>query len=403
MAAVDTTLESRLDRVQRLAFIAGAAGLILCAVGAAVDRDQFFRSWLWAFLYWNGMAVGSLGIMLLNNVVGGRWGVVLRKLLEAGSRTLPLMLLLLIPVLLGMRTLYIWTWPEVRAHDPIVQLKTAYLNVPFFLIRILIYFAIWIGLASTLRRKSREQDLTGDERIRIRMRQISSPGLLVFVLSTTFFFVDVIMSLEPHWFSTIYGVMFLIGQILAALAFMIALVIVLSKFPPFSDILTIQHFHDLGNLMFAFTVLWAYLSFSQFLIIWAGNLPEEIPWYLRRFSGGWGYIAVAIATFHFGVPFALMLFRVVKRTPSLLQKVALWMIVARMLDVFWIVEPAFYQDGMPLHSQVFGVSWLDIAAPLGIGGIWLAAFLWNLKRYPLVPLKDPRLTEVPKRMVEALH
>jgi hypothetical protein len=350
-----------------------------------------------------GITIGCLGTLLLNYVVGGRWGVVIRRLNEAGARTLPLIAVLIIPILLGMKSLYMWTWPDVRAHDTNVQFKAAYLNVPFFLIRIVLYFAIWGFLTWLVIRRSIEQDRTGDPLLMLRLRQISAPGLVIYTLAATFAFFDLIMSLEPHWFSTIYGIMFLVGQILAALALMIAVLVMLSKQPPFSEILTVQHFHDLGNMMFAITILWTYLSFSQFLIIWAGNLPEEIPWYIRRFSGGWGFIAVFIALFHFGAPFVLMLFRYVKRDPGLLQKVALWMVAVRLIDNFWVVEPAFYQDGMALHKQVFSVSWMDIAAPAGLGGIWLAAFIWHLKKYPVVPVMDPRLVEVPKRMVEGIH
>ena len=403
MTAGDAMLGPRMDRAQRLAVVAAALGSVLCVIGALTDLPQFFRAYLGAYLFWTGLASGSLGILLLTSVVGGRWGVVIRRMLEAGTRTLPVMLVLIVPVLLGMGTLYMWTWPEIREKDHIVHLKTAWLNTPFFIGRIVAYFTIWMLIAWGLRRRSLEQDRTGDPALIVRMRQFASPSLLVFVLAATFAFFDLIMSLEPHWFSTIYGAMFLIGQVIATFAFMISLLVVLARFPPFSEILSVQHFHDLGNLMFAFTVLWTYLSFAQFLIIWAGNLPEEIPWYMRRTAGGWGFIAIALALFHFGVPFALLLFRFVKRNPSLLQKVALWMIFMRMVDVFWVVEPAFYQEQMPLHRQVFSVSWMDIAAPLALGGIWIAAFFWFFKKYPVVPVGDPRLTEIPKRMVEGVH
>jgi hypothetical protein len=403
MMAADTMLGPRMDRIQRLALGVGIIGLALCVVGVFVDRAQFLRSYLWAYLFWNGMTIGSLGILIMQHVVGGRWGIVIRRMLEAGARTLPLMLILIIPILFGMGTLYMWTWPEVRSHDSIIQLKASYLNVPSFIIRILIYFVLWGLWAWMLIRRSIEQDRTGNPMLMLRMRQIAAPGLVVFTLASTFAFFDLIMSLEPHWFSTIYGAMFLIGQMLETFAFMIAVLVLLRTQPPFSEILTTQHFHDLGNMMFAFTILWAYCSFSQFIIIWAGNLPEEIPWYIRRFSGGWGVIAVIIVLFHFCVPFILMLYRFIKRSPELLSKVAILMICIRILDVFWVVEPAFYQDGMPLHKQVFGASWLDVVAPIGIGGIWVAFFIWHLKRHPLVPINDPRLMQMPRKMVEGIH
>lgn len=402
MTASEAMLGPRMDRVQRLALIVGAVFLILTFVGVFIDPGQFFRSYLYAYMYTLGLSVGSLGILLMHHTVGGKWGVVTRRLLESGTRTFPLMAVLLVPILVGMTSLYLWARPEVAEHDPAIKFKTAFLNVPFFLVRMLIYFVIWMLYAWILNRKSQEQDRTGDPALIVRMRQISAPGLVVFTLAGTFAFFDLIMSLEPHWYSTIYGGMFLIGQMLETFAFLIALLVVLAKVPPFSEILTARHFHDLGNLMLAFTILWAYLSFSQFLIIWSGNLPEEIPWYMRRFSGGWGYIAVFLIVFHFFVPFLILLQRFVKRTPGLLYMVAVGMVVVRLIDVFWVVEPAFYQDEFPLHKQVFQVHWLDFVAPIGMVGLWVAFYIWQLKRYPIVPVNDPRLTEQPRQMVSGL-
>jgi len=394
-------LGNQMDRVQRGALLVGAVGLVLCLIGVFVDRDQFFRSYLFGYLFWLGMAVGSLGILMINHVVGGRWGVVTRRLLEAGTRTTPVMAILAIPVLLGMGSLYLWARADVVQHDHVLQLKQAYLNVPFFIIRLVIYFAIWMFYGITLRRWSLQQDQSGDPLLIRRMQKLSAPGLVVFTLSATFAFFDLIMSLEPHWFSTIYGAMFLVGQVLQTFAFVTAVIVLLSRRPPFAGLLTTQHFHDLGNLMLAFTCLWAYLSFSQFLIIWSGNLPEEIPWYMRRLYGGWGAVAVLLVLFHFFVPFVILLQRLVKRDPSLLQKVALWMIVIRLIDVFWVVMPAFSQKEFKGHG--FAISWMDFAAPLGLGGLWIAAYIWNLKKYPLVPVGDPRLPDMPKAMVEGLH
>jgi hypothetical protein len=224
------------------------------------------------------------------------------------------------------------------------------------------------------------------------MRSVSAPGLVVFTFVTTFAFIDWIMSLEPHWFSTIYGAMFLIGQMLESFAFVIALVIVLSMRPPLSQYVTKQHLHDLGNMMFAFMVLWAYLSFSQFIIIWAGNLPDEIPWYLRRLKGGWGWVALSLVIFHFAIPFVLLLMRGVKRQADRLLKVCALMLVIRLVDVYWIVEPAFYNQQLKIH-------WMDFVTPLAVGGLWLAGFFWQLKSRPLVPLRDPRLEGAPRETV----
>lgn len=403
MTVNDAMLGPRMDRLQRTALVVGVVFLALTAIGLFVDPGQFFRSYLYAYLYTLGLSIGSLGILLLHHTVGGKWGVVTRRLLESGARTLPLMALLLAPVLFGMTSLYLWARPDIASHDHVIHWKSPYLNVPFFLARMVLYFGVWILYAWILNRKSLEQDRTGDPLLITRMRQISAPGLVVFMMTTTFAFIDLGMSLEPHWFSTIYGAMLLIGQVLQTFAFMTAILVLLYPRPPFSEILTVRHFHDLGNFMLAFTVVWTYLSFSQFLIIWSANLPEDIPWYIRRFSGGWGAIAVFLLLFHFVVPFLILLNRFVKRDPKWLQKVALWIIVVRLLDVYWLIEPSFYQHEFELHKQVFRVHWLDVVAPVGLFGVWIAVFVWQLKRFPIVPLKDPRLIGEPKQMVGGLH
>jgi hypothetical protein len=390
MTAADP-IAARLDSWQRFAMIAAAIGVAGALTGAFVDWAQFLRSYLFAYIYWTGLALGCLGILLMHHVVGGKWGMVIRRFCEAGARTLPFMAVLLVPVLIGIGTLYIWSRPEA-AHDENIRSKAAYLNIPFFVVRTIFYFAVWSLYAWRLSGLSAAQDRTGDRSLIARMRAISAPGLVVFVLTTTFAFVDWIMSLEPHWFSTIYGAMFLVGEVLESFAFVIALLIVLSEWPPLREIVTPQHLHDLGNMMFAFTILWAYLSFSQFLIIWAGNLPEEIPWYLKRLGGGWGFVAMTLVIFHFAVPFLLLLQRDVKRYPRQLIGVCALMLVVRILDVYWVVEPAFYNR--QLH-----VSWMDFVTPVAVGGIWMFLFLGQLKSQPLVPLRDSRLVGAPHETV----
>ncbi|HML18943.1 MAG TPA: hypothetical protein VK419_18050 [Bryobacteraceae bacterium] len=385
-------LNIQLGQWQTRALLVGIAFSLLAIAGAVLDRTEFLRSYLFGFMVWTGMALGCLGILLLHHTVGGKWGMLIRRMCEAGARTLPYMLVLLIPVLVSLPTLYAWARPEMVAHDAAIQQKTAYLNVPFVLGRTIFYFVVWTFYGYKLSKLSADQDATGDAGLMGRMRAISAPGLVVFTLVTTFAFIDWIMSLEPDWFSTIYGAMFLIGQVLESFAFMIALVIILSRRPPIKDYLTRQHLHDLGNLMFAFMVLWAYLSFSQFLITWAGNLPDEIPWYLRRFRGGWGWVALAIVIFHFGAPFVLLLMRGVKRNAERLLAVCALLLVIRVVDVYWIVEPAFYNQQLHIH-------WTDFVAPLAVGGLWLALFFWQLKSRPLLPLRDPRLQGAPRETV----
>ncbi len=386
------------DRIsvwRRYSLLAGVAGLLLCVAGYILNRDQFLRSYLFADIFWTGMALGCLGILLLHHTVGGKWGMVIRRLCEAGARTIPFMAIFIVPVLLAMPILYVWTQPEA-AHNAVIQGKRAYLNVPFFIGRTVFYFAVWTLYAYLLSNWSAQQDRTDDSRLisrlNAKMRAVSAPGLVVFTFTATFAFVDWIMSLEPEWFSTMYGAMFVVGQMLEAFALVIALVILLSRWEPIKQYVTPQHFHDLGNLLLAFTVLWAYLSFSQFLIIWAGNLPDEVPWYVRRLGQGWGWVAVLLVVFHFCLPFLLLLQRDIKRRANLLLKVCWLMLAVRMLDVYWVVEPSFYGNRVQIH-------WTDFVTPVAVGGLWLALFFWQLGTRPLAPLKDPRLVGAPRETV----
>ncbi len=390
MTAADSPVE-RIEQWQRRSLLVGIAATLLAITGFILDREQFLRSYLFGYLYWLGMAVGCLGILLLHHTVGGKWGMMIRRMCEAGARTLPYMIILLIPVLLNLPTLYPWARPEA-AHDANLVAKSAYLNIPGVIARSVFYFAVWALYAYLMSKWSSEQDRTGEERFANKMRRVSAPGLVVFTFVTTFAFIDWIMSLEPHWFSTVYGAMFLIGQMLESFSFMILLVLVLSQMSPIKDYLTKQHLHDLGNMMFTWMILWAYLSFSQFIIIWSGNLPEEIPWYLRRLKGGWGWVALTIVVFNFFTPFALLLLRSVKRDAGRLFKVCVMMIAIRLLDDNLLIKQAFYH-------QHLRVCWMDFVTPLAVGGLWLAGFFWQLKSRSLLPLRDPRLQGAPRETV----
>lgn len=363
------------NRVQLWALIIGAAALAVSVVGALADSQQFFRSYLIAYLFWISLTLGCLSVALMHDLVGGRWGVAIRQFLESGANTLVLMAALVIPILAGIPALYEWAHPDVMAGDAVLRNKAVYLNVPFFLARTIGYFVIWAGLMFVMRR------------LRRYGRGISGPAIILFVFATTFAAFDWVMSLEPHWFSTIYGAIFVVGQALQTLAFCIVLLTLLGDGPPFAGRIDASLFHDLGNLMLAFTCLWAYTAFSQFLIIWSGNIPEETPWYIRRSHSGWQFVSVALMLFHFGVPFAILLSRNVKRQARRLTLVALLVIVMRLVDLIYWVEPAFD------HAS-WSLIWMRPAAAIGIGGLWIAVFVWFLKRTPLLDVNDPRIQPV---------
>jgi len=380
------SLTDLLKRLRRWSLAVGVLGLIICGAGAVLSPDQFFRSYLLGYLFWTGIVLGSLALIALHHLTGGGWGFAIQRILESATRTLPLMVLLFVPVLLGMKRLYLWARPEAVAGDAILQHKVLYLNAPFFWARTVAYFAIWAVLIFLFNRWSRQQDRTADPSFTRRLQVLGGPTLVIYVLTVTFAAVDWVMSLDPHWFSTIYGILFVVGQGLTTLAFAIVVIARLVQHAPLSEVVREKHFQDLGNLLLAFVMLWAYISFSQFLIIWSGNLPEEIPWYQHRLHGGWEWIALLLVVFHFALPFVLLLLRTVKRRAATLTRVALAMIVMRFLDLFWIVAPTFHPEQLSLH-------WLDIAAPVGIGGIWIAVFAWQLHGRPLLPLHDARLEE----------
>ena len=379
------TLRPQMDRVQRNSLFVGLVALLISLIGLFMDPTHFWQSYLFAYLFWSGLALGCLGIFFLHNVVGGNWGVAIRRLLESGIKTLPFVLVGVIPILFAIRSLYVWAQTDFQAHDFPASHRAVYMNVPMFIGRTILFFLIWYLSGRYILNMANEHDRTGDPALFRKIKRRSAPALLIFIVTTTYAFIDWIMSLEPDWYSTIYPWMFTIGEVVLTFAFVIAVLVLLSKREPFASFLTRQHYHDLGNLLLAFTMVWAYFSISQFLIIWAENLPDEIPWYIRRFSGGWGYIAFVIAIFHFCVPFFLLLMRFMKKNPGALRAIAIWMIIMRILDVFWVVEPAFRQRGLEVY-------WTDLVALIGLGGIWLAYFVSNLKARPLLASHDPRDT-----------
>lgn len=375
-----------LDRLRQRALAVGVVGLALSGLGWFLDPTQFYRSYLLGFLLWNGLALGCLAIAFLHQLSGGAWGSVIRRVLESATRTFPLTLVFFLPLLFGIHTLYIWSNPAVVAADKTLRHKAAYLNVNFFVGRTALYFAIWIALAYFFNKWSLAQDRSGPEPWSLKMQLLSGPGLLLYGATVTFSSIDWVMSLDPYWFSTIWGILFLGGQGVASLSFVIAIVVLLCAYKPMSEVITGKHLRDLGTLLFAFIMLWAYFNFSQFLLIWAGNLPDEIPYYTRRMNGPWMWIGLFLVIFHFVVPFLLLLSRDLKKNPRLIRTVAAWVFCLRLVDLFWIEGPNF-------NGGAFHIHWLDIVAPVGLGGVWIAVFFWQLKQRPLFPLHDPNLEE----------
>jgi type IV secretory pathway TrbD component len=392
------------DRVQGVALVVGVVALVVSIALAFVSPGgfprAFWRPYLVAFTFWTGVAVGSLPLIMLHHLTGGGWGVVLRRIFEAATRTLPLLAILFLPLAFAVvtRTLDPWTFPQL-AHEHAIEHKKLFLNVPFFLARTVFYFAVWFVLARNLSKWSLEQDSAEDPRVqrrlRERMQNLSGPGILLFGLTVTFAAVDWLMSLEPEWFSTIFGLLIMAGFGLTAFSFAIAVAVWLSRQDKaLETVYQPRWFHDHGKLLLAFIMLWAYFMFSQYLIIWAGNLPEEIPWYLRRLRGGWQYIALVLVLLHFALPFVLLLSRDLKRTAKLLGGVALLVLAMRVVDLFWTVAPSVLSadaQGAP-HGAAAALSYaMSFITPVGVGGIWLWYFARELKTRPLLPLGDEGL------------
>lgn len=371
-----------LHRLQRPALLVALAGLVLAALGAWVDLRQFWRSYLLAYLFWLEIGLGCLALVMLHHLAGGRWSARIRRIMETGALTLLPMALLFLPLLLGLAALYPWADPGWMQHDEIVQQKAAYLNVPFFIARAVVYFAVWATLAWLLHRWSLAQD-RDDPAATARMRRLSAAGMILYMLTATFAGYDWLMSLEPEWFSSAYGLILISGQGVAGLALaVIGLRLLAARVDGGSD--WTESFNHLGNLLLGFVMIWAYLVFSQFLIIWSANIPEEAIWYVHRSQGGWLAVAIALIAVHFAVPFVVLLSRRVKRRAQALTVLAVVLLLARLLNLIWLILPAFHPQGGTLH-------WLDLALVLGLGGLWAAAFTWFWAGQAALPRRDPHL------------
>ncbi|MDQ6787140.1 MAG: hypothetical protein M3033_10070 [Acidobacteriota bacterium] len=384
--------------------IGGVLSLVILVVALLFpeQRESALRAWLLGFIFWCGIGVGSLGVLILQYLTGGAWGVVIRRVVEAGSRTIPLLGILFIPILLGVSNLYEWT-RLVGTGDEIIAHRQPYLSVEWFIIRAVLYFVLWYLMAFFLNKWSRQQDeattyAEADKNL-ADAGKFSGPTIVFYVLVVTFAAVDWMMTLDPHWYSTMWGFLFVAGWALSSFSFAVIILAVLSDKAPMNRILGKRHFHDIGKLMLALTMVWAYFNFSQFLIIWSGNLPDETVWYLSRMRGIWGVIGILLIVFHFAFPFLVLLSRDIKRQAKWLASLAVFILVMRLVDMFYLIGPS-PTIGMQGQVMSFHFTWMDLIAPFAVGGIWLWWFFGELLKRPLVPVNDPYLENAIKHAQE---
>ena len=368
------------------ALIVGAAGIVLSLVAAYTDREQFYFSYLTAYVFWAGIMLGGLFFTMIHHISGAVWSVVLRRITESIMSAAPIIGVLFIPLIFGIHDLYHWSHADVVAQDALLQKKAGYLNIPFFIIRSVIYLAVWIILAFVLYRKSIKQDHAFNSDDLTKMKRISAPGIVAFALTITFAAFDWLMSLDPHWYSTIFGVYIFAGSFLSALAFIAVLGLAFRKKAILADVITVEHYHDLGKFLFAFTIFWGYMAFSQYFLIWYANIPEETIWYHHRWEDNWKILTMILVFGHFLVPFLGLMPRAAKRNLTYLKFMSIWILVMHFIDIYWIAMPA-------LHPHGFRFSWIDGATFLAIGGI----VVWYITRKfvagSLVPVNDPKLLE----------
>ena len=393
MSAQDFKAPASVDRLQRAGMFAGGVAALMAVYGLTKSPADFYHSYIFSYMLILGLTVGSLGLLMLQHLTGGIWGMVIRRPLEAASRNLVLVAVLFIPIWMGMKYLYSgngtetgWLNAPKQGEQALTSWQQGYLTSGGFLARALLYFAIWIVLMVVFNNWSKQQDQANGEGLKQRMKALAAPGVILYILAMTFAAIDWVMSLSPRWASTIYGFLFVAGQAIAAMALMIAVIALLAGSEPFKSVIKKRHLHDLAKLLFAFNMLWAYFAFSQLLIIWSGNQPEEITFYHSRLNGQWGVVAVIVLLFSFAIPFLLLLSRDVKRTAGIVSKIAVWMIFMRLVDLYWMTRPEFTSRAVP--------TWLDVVVPVALIGLWLGFFAMNLKQRPMLPVGDPNLSEV---------
>jgi len=378
----------------RVAACAGVIGALGLAAGVLLGRragwDAFFRSYLLNYCFVLSLALGALFFVLLQHLTRAGWSVSLRRLAEFVAATMPLLavlfLPLLVPLLTGMSAVWAWASPDAVAQDAsgVLRHKQPYLNVPFFIVRAVIYFAVWAGLARYFLRKSVAQDATGDPRLTLRMQWWSAPGMLLYALTATFFAIDALMSLNPHWYSTIFGLYFFSGCVVGFFALLALLAYGVQRTGGLTQSIPVEHFHDIGKLTFGFVVFWAYIAFSQYLLTWYADIPEETAWYRPRQGDTW-WIGVSLALLfgHFVAPFVALLSRWPKRRTGLLAAAGAWLLVMHWLDLYYLAAPA----------GASGLAATDVSLFVGLGGVFVFAIVRRMTRSALLPERDPRLGE----------
>jgi hypothetical protein len=381
-------------RWRTLSLGVGGICLIIWAVGLYFSPEQALRSWLLGFIFWSGIGIGCLGVLLLQYLTGGAWGVVSRRTLEAGTRTLPIIILLFIPLAVGVYTGSVYSWTHLPPTEHVMEQRGWYMTGWGWILRSAFYFAIFGVMTWLLNKWSWQQDGTNNPEDAAmflgRSTALSGPAMVIYCIIVSFCAVDWIMTLDPHFTSTIYGMLFIAGWALSCYCFAVTILALLADKAPLNRVLGKRHFHDLGKLMLALVMVWAYFNFSQFLIIWAGNIPEETGWFIDRMKGGWGWIGVILIFLHFAFPFLVLLQQDFKRKARWLASLAIFILVMRVFDMFYLIGPNPWIDHSIEHGA-FIVSWMDLVAPIAVGGIWLWWFFGELMKRPLVPVMDPFL------------
>jgi hypothetical protein len=359
----------------------GLVALIVCVIGGFFSPTQFFRAYLSAYLFFLGLGLGSMVILMIWRLTGGAWGFLSRRVLEAAMRTLPLLAVLFVPIACGVGFLYLWAQPAAVAASGKMRHQQVYLNVPFFWGRAAVFFACWLTIAYLLNAWSDREERTGDPDLRYRISQLSGIGLVVYGITLHFASIDWVMSLQPVFHSTIFGPLLAMGQLLPAQAFAVLLLSRLVTRPPLDAVVSAKVMNDLGNLLLSFLVLWAYMVWFQFMLIWIANLPVDVIWYLPRSEGGWQWLAYVILVFNFAIPFFLLLVRRVKQAPQVIGAIAGTILVMQLAYDYYLVEP-------PFEGTTIADHWMDFLTPFALGGLWLAYFLWQFSRRPLVAEND---------------